>query len=376
LGNFAVEKYDPLRSKEPKWKSELNEPLQFIVVKKNKPTVLYSVKFSNASTDFYFNSSLKELNKIVDKKNTFFITDENIFKAHETKFKGFNTLVIPAGEDQKIQSTVDSIIQQLIAFKADRKSVLVGVGGGVITHLTGYTASVYMRGIKFGFVPTTILALVDASIGGKNGIDVGVYKNMVGIIRQPAFILHDLSLLQTLPQKEWQNGFAEIIKHACIKDAALFKQLEQHELKDYIKSKNLLADLIERNVLIKTKVVQKDEFEKGDRRLLNFGHTIGHAIETQYGLMHGEAVAIGMVCAAEISEQQKDYKDKERLRIVIEKYQLPVSISFDAKKVFEVLVMDKKRVNKEMNFVLLEKTGKAVVQSIPLKQLEKIISKL
>jgi len=335
-----------------------------------------TIKFSNASTHFYFNSSLKELGKIIDKKHTIFITDQNIFKAHESKFKGFNTIVIPAGEAHKNQSTVNEIILKLIENEADRKTVVVGVGGGVITDLTGYVASVYMRGIKFGFVPTTILGLVDASIGGKNGIDVGVYKNMVGVIRQPSFLLHDLSLLQSLPVKEWQNGFAEIIKHASIKDAAMFKQLEQYSLEAYMKDKQLLADLIQRNAMIKTRVVQKDEFEKGDRRLLNFGHTIGHAIETQYGLIHGEAVSIGMVYAGEISRQLKGFKEKDRLRLLIEKYQLPASIDFDAGKVFKVLAMDKKRVQKEMNFVLLEKVGKAVVQPIPLKQLEKIIGKL
>ena len=117
--------------------------------------------------------------------------------------------------------------------EADRKTTLVGVGGGVITDMTGYVASVYMRGLRFGFVPTSLLAMVDASIGGKNGIDVGVYKNMVGIIRQPAFILHDMVFLNTLPQSEWENGFAEIIKHACIKDAAMFRELETNSLKKY-----------------------------------------------------------------------------------------------------------------------------------------------
>ncbi|MFT4092846.1 MAG: 3-dehydroquinate synthase [Niabella sp.] len=335
-----------------------------------------TIKFSNAATDFYFDSSLKELGKIIDRRSAVFVTDQNIFKVHQNKFRGFATIAIPAGEEHKNQSTVNTIIQKLIEAKADRKSVLVGVGGGVITDLTGYVASVYMRGIQFGFVPTTVLGLVDASIGGKNGIDVGVYKNMVGVIRQPSFLLHDLSLLQSLPEKEWQNGFAEIIKHACIKDAALFKQLEQHTLKDYARNKQLLAGLIRRNAMIKVRVVQKDEFEKADRRLLNFGHTIGHAIETQYGLMHGEAVAIGMVYASRISEQLLGFKGKEKIKSLIEQYGLPVAITFDKKKVFEVLAMDKKRIKKEMNFVLLDKIGKAVVHPIPLKELEKIINRL
>jgi 3-dehydroquinate synthetase len=188
-------------------------------------------KFSQSLTDIFFANGISHLKEIIDVKHAVFITDENVFAAHTKKFKGYNTIVLKAGEEFKIQSTVDTIVQQLIAFEADRKTVLVGVGGGVITDITGYVASIYMRGIPFGFVPTTLLALVDASIGGKNGIDVGVYKNIVGVTRQPAFILHDLIFLNTLPETEWQNGFAEIIKHACIKDAAMFKELQSHDFK-------------------------------------------------------------------------------------------------------------------------------------------------
>jgi len=141
---------------------------------------------------------------------------------HEKHFKNFKTIALPPGEKFKTQATVNSIISWLIDFEADRKTTLVGVGGGVITDLTGYVASIFMRGVAFGFIPTTLLSLVDASIGGKNGIDVGLFKNMVGTVKQPNFILHDIHFLSTLPQSEWHNGFAEIIKHACIKDSALF----------------------------------------------------------------------------------------------------------------------------------------------------------
>jgi 3-dehydroquinate synthase len=139
-----------------------------------------------------------------------------------------------------------------------------------------------MRGLQFGFVPTSILAMVDASIGGKNGIDVGPYKNLVGTIRQPSFLFYDTEFLQSLPDAEWMNGFAEIIKHSCIKDSKMFKELEKNEIGLYRKDKKALDDLIRRNVLIKSKVVKGDEFEKGERRLLNFGHTLGHAIENIY----------------------------------------------------------------------------------------------
>src|SRR5690606_29824847 len=140
-------------------------------------------------------------------------------------------------------------------------------------------ASVYMRGIRFGFVPTTLLAMVDASVGGKNGINLGVHKNMVGTFNQPSFILHDSSLLSTLPAAEWNNGFAEIIKHACIKDASLFKKLEESTPSKFRKDIGAMNSLIEKNLKIKYRIVAADEKEKGERMILNFGHTLGHAIE-------------------------------------------------------------------------------------------------
>ncbi|HEY2726813.1 MAG TPA: 3-dehydroquinate synthase family protein, partial [Parafilimonas sp.] len=217
---------------------------------------------------------------------------------------------------------------------------------------------------------------VDASIGGKNGIDVGVYKNMIGIINQPSFILHDLIFLNTLPEIEWQNGFAEIIKHACIKDAAMFKELEANSLKKYQSNKTLLCDLIQRNALLKTNVVVKDEFETGNRKLLNFGHTFGHAIENTYKLSHGFAVAVGIVMACMISESYQNFKDTNRVVELIKKYGLPVHQSYNAKKVIDIMKADKKKVKDVINYVLLQKIGKAVVQPIAIDEIENIIKQL
>lgn len=333
-------------------------------------------KFSGSSTDYYPAYGIGHLKKITDSKATVLITDENVYNAHTKRFKGWNTIVLKPGEEFKVQATVDAVIEKLIEMEADRKTTLIGIGGGVITDITGYVASVYMRGLRFGFVPTSILALVDASIGGKNGIDVGVYKNMVGVIRQPSFILHDMVFLNSLPQAEWENGFAEIIKHACIKDATMFAELERNTLKTYQGRQKSICELIQRNVIIKTKVVQKDEFEKGERRLLNFGHTLGHALETQYELLHGQAISIGMTYACHISEQLTGFRQTEKVINVLEKYNLPTYASFNKQKVFDVLKMDKKRERKEMNYVLLEKIGKGVLRSISLKQLERIIQSL
>lgn len=333
-------------------------------------------KFSHSSTDYYLAYGISHLKKITDPSSTVLVTDRNVYNAHAKRFKDWDTIILKPGEEFKVQATIDAVIEKLIEMQADRKTTLVGIGGGVITDITGYVASVYMRGIRFGFIPTSVLGLVDASIGGKNGIDVGVYKNMVGIIRQPAFILHDMVFLNSLPEKEWENGFAEIIKHACIKDAAMFDQLEKNSLRTYRGRQKSICELVQRNAVLKTKVVQQDEFEKGERRLLNFGHTLGHALETQYELLHGQAIAIGMTYACHISEKLTGFKQTERVVALLERYNLPTYASFDKQKVFEVLKMDKKRERKEMNYVLLEKIGKGIIKTIPLKQLEKIIEGL
>ncbi|HWJ25503.1 MAG TPA: 3-dehydroquinate synthase family protein, partial [Flavisolibacter sp.] len=261
-------------------------------------------RFGASSVDYYFDAGITQLKTITDPASTILVTDEHIFDLHQKRFKGWSTIVLKPGEEFKVQATADAVIEELIEMEADRKSTLVGIGGGVITDLTGYVASIYMRGIKYGFIPTSLLAMVDASIGGKNGIDVGPYKNMVGIIRQPALIVHDMTFLNTLPENEWKNGFAEIIKHAAIKDASMFRELEGNNLQTYQKKIKLAGLLVQRNALLKTKVVQQDEFEVGDRKLLNFGHTLGHALETQYELSHVEAISIGMTYASYLSQKR------------------------------------------------------------------------
>jgi 3-dehydroquinate synthase len=334
--------------------------------------------FSEKEVVYYFDTSFSYLDELVDRENAILITDENVFELHQQKFEDWKIIVIKAGEEHKQQATVDFIINRLIELEADRKTFIVGVGGGVVTDITGYAASVYMRGIKFGFVPTTILSMVDAAIGGKNGVDVGVYKNLVGMIKQPDFLLFDYTLLQTLPNAQWINGFAEVIKHACIKDAHLFAILEKYTLHDFQTDGALLAELIEINVTIKTAVVVIDEFEQGDRKLLNFGHTIGHAIENRHHLLHGHAVSIGMVAACNLSEQINNFHFEEATRIVklLAKYHLPVDIDTDYEKVFEILKMDKKRTKNEVSFILLNKIGEAVIKSVKLDDLHKHLKEL
>jgi 3-dehydroquinate synthase len=214
--------------------------------------------------------------------------------------------------------------------------------------------------------------MVDASIGGKNGIDVGKYKNLVGAFRQPEFLFYDVSLLKSLPEEEWINGFAEIIKHAAIRDVKLFRELEKNSISYYRKNKKAVADLIRKNVLIKSGVVLKDEFESGERKILNFGHTLGHAVENIYQLPHGHAISVGMKAACLISEEMTNFKETTRVTNLLQQYALPTDVPVDIEKVIEIMRMDKKKLREVMHYVLLDKIGRAVVKPIPMLQLEKL----
>jgi 3-dehydroquinate synthase len=328
--------------------------------------------FNNEIVQFYFDSKFDYVEEIVTSR-IIYITDENIFSCHKNKFQNKDVIILKPGEEYKIQQTVDSIIDQLIKMKADRQTTLIGVGGGVITDITGFAASIYMRGIACAFVPTTILCMVDASIGGKNGVDVGVFKNLVGSIHQPKFILYDYSFLKTLPSIEWISGFAEIIKHAAIRSEKLFSELENQSINIYKKNSKELSKLIQQNVFIKTKIVEKDVLEKLERKLLNFGHSIGHAIENQYELTHGQAISIGMVAACFVSAQLVEFKETERFIKLLKKYQLPVFADFDKRKMIEIMKTDKKKSDEKIHFIMLKKIGKAIMQPINYKSIETLL---
>lgn len=325
-----------------------------------------------------FDASFAEIDKYADKDHIVIITDEEVFRCHQSKMAGFTVLQVPPGEAHKNQPTIDRIIGQLLEFETDKQACIIGVGGGVVTDMAGFVASIYKRGVRLGLVPTTIMGMADAAIGGKNGINAGLYKNMIGTICQPDFILYDYSFLDTLPVKEWINGFAEVIKHACIRDAVLFSMLERFSLHDVQADRTLVAELVERNVAIKLDIVLEDEFEKADRKLLNFGHTFGHAIENLHQLPHGHAISIGMVAACILSEKMNDlhFADAQRVVKLLAKYHLPVDIETDHRKVFEVLKLDKKRMDDQIHFVLLNKIGHAEAKPVRLDYLEAHIKEL
>ena len=332
----------------------------------------------NQKIQFLFEDTFTSILNYAPQSKIVIITDEQIDAHHSSLFSGFHVIKIQSGEINKTQQTVDAIIEQLLAASIGKDVLIVGVGGGVVTDIAGYVASVYKRGTRLGLVPTSLLAMVDAALGGKNGVNVGQYKNMVGTIYQPEFILFDLNFLNSLPISEWENGFAEIIKHACIKDASIFEKLSNHNLSDYQNNSMLLATLIEENVHLKMNVVVEDVFEKKDRKLLNFGHTLGHAIENVYNMSHGKAVSIGMVFAAKLSEKITglDSNSTDQIIQLLEKYQLPTSFEIDNDKIKNLLFADKKRIGNEMHFVLLNQIGSAEAKPIFLEDLEKYINEI
>ncbi|MFA6059225.1 MAG: 3-dehydroquinate synthase [Taibaiella sp.] len=333
-----------------------------------------TIDFTSSATTLYFDASFKILKELAPTEHSFIITDENLMFHYQDEFKPWKVITIPAGEESKSLNILDDIIRQLIALEAGRDAIIIGIGGGVVTDIAGFVAGIYKRGVRCGFVPTSILAMVDAAIGGKNGLDIGEYKNMMGLIKQPEFLLCDYSLLKSLPQEEWINGFAEIIKHACICDAEMFALLERYDIKDFQKDRALLHTLISRNTLLKAGVVQADEWETGERKKLNFGHTLAHAIENVYQLPHGHAVSIGMAFAANLSKEFLRFDQAKRITDLLEKYKLPVSFPYDRKQALNNMLVDKKREQDSISYILLSEIGKAITHPIAIDEIRKILN--
>ena len=275
----------------------------------------------------------------------------------------------------KTLATIESIFDQLIDLEADRTTFIVGVGGGIVGDVTGFAASTYMRGLGFGFVASSLLAQVDATVGGKNGVNFKGYKNMVGVFNQPQFVIADIAMLDTLPPGEVACGLAEIVKHGCILDADYFDYIENHCDAIAALDPTVMHKLVHGSVVIKADVVAQDEREAGERRKLNFGHTIGHALEKTLGISHGAAVGVGMVMAAELSHQ-KGLLSKEavhRITALLERLHLPTRIDFDAQRVIDALGKDKKRESDQLKFVFLETIGRAIIREIAIEELNQWI---
>jgi len=275
-------------------------------------------------------------------------------------------ITVPAGEKSKRIAVVEKCYDQLAAHRLERKSFIVALGGGVVGDLAGFVAATYLRGIPFVQVPTTLLAQVDSSVGGKTGVNLKAGKNLVGAFYQPQLVLCDLDTLKTLPKREYVSGLAEVIKYGIIFDAVLFTQLERSLPKLLQRNAPTLRAVIARCCEIKADVVGQDETESGLRAILNFGHTIGHAIENSSGygkFLHGEAIAIGQVAAAKLSQKLLGLPtgDVARIEKLLLQAGLPVKVKLNPaprKKLFAAMKLDKKVSGGEVKFVLAEKIGR------------------
>ena len=311
---------------------------------------------------------LANLENYLPAKKLIIITDKNVMTVWGKHFPPADVITIGTGESIKSINTVRHIYEQLLNLEADRAAFIVGIGGGIVCDIAGFVASTYMRGVRFGFVSTTLLSQVDASVGGKNGFNLGGYKNIVGVFNQPEFVLCDLDLLKTVPREEIQSGFAEIIKHGAIADKELFTFLETNRDMALALDSEVIEKLVYDSVMIKSEIVNQDEKEKGERRKLNFGHTFGHAIEKITKVKHGEAVSAGMVLAVKLSVE-KGYlatDESNRLRNLLDAYGLPLRLKFDGREVMETLRKDKKREGDQVYFVLLREIGNAFIEQIDM----------
>jgi 3-dehydroquinate synthase len=320
---------------------------------------------------------LENLNTHLPVEYPIIITDTKVRDLWGASFPPGPVITIGMGEKNKSFDTLDSIFDQLIALEADRSSFIVGIGGGIVCDIAGLVASIYMRGLRFGFVSTTLLSQVDASVGGKNGVNFKGYKNIVGVFNQPEFVICDLGVLSTLPRQEIQCGFAEIIKHGAIADKNMFDFIEKHYRQALALDLSVIEKLVYDSVTIKSDIVNQDAREKGIRRLLNFGHTFGHAIEKTLQVRHGEAVSAGMVLASELSVQRGYFKERHARRLcgLLEKYGLPVRLPLDGAEVLTAIKLDKKREGDAIKFVLLRDIGQAFVDDVHLHELEALVRK-
>lgn len=304
------------------------------------------------------------------------ITDSNVAPLYQQQveellretFSFCTTYIFPAGEAYKNTDTVGGAYEHLIKNGFDRKDVLIALGGGVVGDLAGFTAATYLRGIDFVQVPTTLLSQVDSSIGGKTGVDFMQYKNMVGAFYMPRLVYMNLATLKTLPEKQYFSGMGEILKHGQIKDADYFCQVTKNHERIVGRDLKALEEMIYGSCLIKRDVVQRDPKEQGERALLNFGHTIGHAIEklSDFQLLHGECVALGMISAAYLSCRYGSYGNEQlqQLEQAVTHFKLPVRLtpsSFSPEDVLAATKLDKKMESGKIKFILLEQPGQAYI---------------
>lgn len=347
----------------------------------------FSVQRQNTETAIIVGKSLlEEINTLIDLKSFssfLIICDQRVLPSAEKaerqlKITGKKTgiFILNGGEKVKSISSLKRIYQKLFTFKADRKTLVISLGGGTIGDVVGFAAATYLRGLSFIQIPTTLLAMVDASLGGKTAVNFNRIKNLIGAFHQPKAVLIDLHFLKTLPKNEMRNGMAEIIKYGLTLDKSLI-----NILLEYKKNKNKLLEIIKRSVLLKMKIVSRDEQEGNQRAILNFGHTIGHAIEANSkNFGHGEAVAIGMAGATLISQRMGFIAEPDVNKILnlLRDFSLPIKVrGITPTELIEAMKKDKKKENKEINWVLLKQIGQGIIkQKVDKKIIKQVLEKL
>jgi 3-dehydroquinate synthase len=293
-------------------------------------------------------------------------------------------ITIPAGEKSKTFKQAGAICEQMIAAGLDRQSFVIGLGGGVVGDISGFVAAIYHRGIPHVQIPTTLLAMVDSSIGGKTGVDTRAGKNLIGAFHHPSLVIDDVDVLKTLPRRQFNQGFAEIIKHAIIVDAKMFKQLQSWEARSP-RRPLALQQLICRNIKIKSKIVAKDERDRtGERAVLNFGHSVGHAIERAGNyrkFLHGEALSLGIVAACAVSIKRAGLAPGQRDAVIdlLQRFDLPTRLpkNFPREKIFKALKFDKKFERGKIRFVVTPRIGAARLRSnVTLEDIHEAVDEL
>lgn len=322
--------------------------------------------------------SHRNLSNYAPLEKSVLFTDPDIYGLYKESLPDIPVVIIEKGEKNKSLQTAEYLYGKLLEYGCDRSSYIIGVGGGIVTDITGYVASTFMRGIGFGFVSTTLLSQVDASVGGKNGVNFMGYKNMVGTFNQPDFVLCDTGMLDTLPTAELESGFAEIVKHALIADEELYHYILENIERMKKGDRDVIHHLVHRSVEIKTDVVTKDEREGGLRRILNFGHTLGHALEKTTGISHGRGVALGMEFGCKLS-LMKGYLTiplLDEIQSILKSLNLLDPVPVDREALLEALLKDKKKETDSIYFVLIEHLGRAIVEKISIDQLKEQIDAL
>ena len=321
--------------------------------------------------------NVKELlGKLLPKKRVIVISDSNIDRTHRDILAPYEHIFVGLGEHAKGFTTLEEVYRKLIDMGADRSTFILGIGGGIVTDITGFVASTFMRGVEFGFITTTLLGAVDASIGGKNGVNIGGFKNMVGCFAQPKFIICDVTLLHSLNDKEFRAGLAEVIKTAILGDKELFEMLEQSSFKQLRQDDELLQEVIIRSAKVKASIVAEDEHEGGRRRVLNLGHTVAHGIEKSTSrLTHGEAVAVGLayITNSALAEKCISEDDAQRIHAILNQYNFNTTLPVDRRQIIKAIKGDKKRQGDSIHIILPTAIGAVEDKFVSFGELEKIL---